>query len=171
MFPNIHTVGCYYGSCYKPFQYLLEVASNDNEYKQEWIDNISHIINQEYILHNADNIPFSMYNCYRNQNNSIRQVDDPDRYKKKDWFPKSCIDTRKHCCLAHPHLLTCERLQDRYLTFINLILKSGVECYDCKQLCHKECSSIINLNRYCNSCSDKIMKFWFDVLLVTSNCN
>ena len=112
MFPNICTVGRYYGSCYKPFQYLLEIARNDDEYKQEWIDNISNIINQEYIPHNVDNIPFSLHNYYRNQSNCVRQLDEPDRYKIVDWFTKSCMDTRKNCCLAQPHLLTCEGLQD-----------------------------------------------------------
>ena len=71
MFPNSHTIGRYFAACYKPFQYLLEVATNDDEYAQKWIDNISHIINQEYTPHNADDILESMYNYYRNQNNCV----------------------------------------------------------------------------------------------------
>ena len=167
MFPRSDTVNLYHAVCYKPFEYLLEVATNDDEYAHKWIDNISLIINCEYIQPNADDISESMRNLFVNQTNCIRHVNDPRRYMKKDWFPKLCMDTRECCCLAHPQLNSCGRLQNGCLTVIDPMFKSGVECNHCKQVCHEECSACIDRNYYCNTCSNAIMTFWCDVKLHT----
>ena len=54
---------------------------------------------------------------------------------------------------------------------IDPVFESGVKCYNCKQLCHNECRKVLDLNTYCNACFNTITKFWYDVLVVTSNCN
>ena len=71
MFPCIDTVNRCHLVCYQPFQYLLDVATNDDEWAYKWIKNISPIINRKYVQPNADDIFFSMQNLFVNQNNCI----------------------------------------------------------------------------------------------------
>ena len=112
-----------------------------------------------------------MQDLFVNQNNRIQLVNDPWRYMKTEWFPKSCTDTRKRCCLAHPQLNSCVRLQNGNLTVIDPMFESGVECNHCKQVCYEECSAFINCNHYCNACSDAIITFWDDVQQHTDTHN
>ena len=169
MFPHLDLVMRYNASCYDPFHFLMDSTTNDDAYSREWIESISPIITRNYIQLNADDIYFSMRYLYANQNNRIRLVNDPMLYMKRDWFPKSCTDTRERCCLAHPKLNSCVRLRNGNLTVIDPMFESGIECSHCKQLCHEECSAIIDCKNYCKACSDATITFWNDVKQRTGN--